>query len=506
MRVAVLLAFIVVVVGSGCGGGEDRPAATARVADDIDRQLSLEEAKNLPDLTPVVPEFRLRLDPGTNTIETTIEFDVPQAVPLHLLFRTEWEGYPGLEERIKEVEAFGPSGTLDVAPAPNALGPGHVKLEVEQPGHITVTYTSVLAPQGDSHFYHRVSQLAADGGHLIGNDFLPRVWLGPPRAGPQPARLWFTVMPGDWRVATVETRAGTGYDIDEILKAVFVVGPLRTHRINIGPRSLVSAIYGSWPVRDERVVEAVNKIAGSLHRIAGDGWAPGAYLLGAGRVPANVPGLSTGGQVIGRSGIVYVGGNGPAELEFQHWMYTTSHELMHWYIPTAFAFDSESPPAWFSEGFTDYMALKILLVGDLIGPDEFLERIGQRFARYRANPLYGDTSILQAQDDFWNEDAYRYIYDGGATAAFLLDLGFQDRGGSLERALRELQQQDPVTVEKITATLASVRENSWIHDWLDAGANPDWEARFSQYGLAFRDGRLTSLNDRTTDALSSIRP
>ena len=258
MRVAVLLAFIVVVVGSGCGGGEDRPAATARVADDIDRQLSLEEAKNLPDLTPVVPEFRLRLDPSTNTIETTIELDVPQAVPLHLLFRTEWEGYPGLEERIKEVEAFGPSGTLDVAPAPDALGPGHVTVEVEQPGHITVTYTSVLAPQGDSHFYHRVSQLAADGGHLIGNDFLPRVWLGPPRAGPQPARLRFTVMPGDWRVATVATRAGTGYDIDEILKAVFVVGPLRTHRINIGPRSLVSAIYGSWPVRDERVVRRVH--------------------------------------------------------------------------------------------------------------------------------------------------------------------------------------------------------------------------------------------------------
>jgi predicted metalloprotease with PDZ domain len=187
-------------------------------------------------------------------------------------------------------------------------------------------------------------------------------------------------------------------------------------------------------------------------------------------------------------------------------MYTTSHELMHWYIPTAFAFDAESPPSWFAEGFTDYMAMKILLVGDLIEPVEFLEAIGQRLASYRANPLYGNTSILRAQDDFWNEDAYRYIYDGGAAAAFLLDLGFQDRGGSLERALRELQKQDPVTIEKVTAALASVRENSWIHDWLDAGTNPDWEARFSQYGLAVRDGRLTSLNDWTTDALSSIRP
>jgi hypothetical protein len=71
--------------------------------------------------------------------------------------------------------------------------------------------------------------------------------------------------------------------------------------------------------------------------------------------------------------------------------------------------------------------------------------------------------------------------------------------------LREIQRQNPVTVEKVTAVLASVRENSWIHDWLEAGVNPDWEARFSQYGLALREGRLISLNNWTTDALSSIR-
>ena len=506
MRPAALLALIVVAVGFGCRGEQDRPAGSARPVENIDGQLSIEEAKGTPDLPPVVPEFRLRLDPVAHAVETTIELDVPQAVSLHLLFRTEWEGYPGLEDRIKQVEVFGPNGTLEVANAPDALGPGHLAIEVQQPGRIIVTYISVLAPLGGSLFYHRVSQLAEDGGHLIGNDFLPRVWLGVPRAGPQPAKLWFTGMPPDWRIATVESRSGTGFDIDEILKAVFVVGPLRTHRLNIGPRSLSSAIHGSWPVRDDRVVDAVNEIAGSLHRIAGEGWAAGEYLLGAGRVPASVPGSSTGGQVIGRSSIVYVGGSGPADLEFKHWMHTTSHELMHWYIPTAFAFDSESPPAWFSEGFTDYMALKILLVGDLIEPAEFLAAIGQRLARYRENPLYGSTSILEAQDDFWTEEAYRFIYDGGAAAAFLLDLGFQDRGGSLERALRGLQKQNPVTVGKVTTALAGVRENRWINDWLKAGANPDWEARFSQYGLAIKDGRLISLNDWTTDALSSIRP
>jgi len=505
-----LILLTAALVGLGCREPENRPAESAHPQDVSDPTLLFDELAEIPakpeDLPDLVPEFRLRLDPGANTIEARIELDAPQADSLHMLFRTEWEGYPGLEERLRKIEAWSSAGGLPVEEVMDGLGPGHRRIAIEQPGHVTIAYSLVLAPRGDSRFYHRVSQLAPDGGHLLGNDVLPRIWLGRPRAGAQPATLWFTGLPANWRVATVEPRAGTGYDVREILNAVFVVGPLRSRRLNIGQRSLAAAIYGRWPVRDDRVVDAVNRIAGSLHRIAGDGWSPGRYLLGAGRVPAGVPGLSTGGQVIGRSGIVYVGGTGPAEVEFQHWMYTTAHELMHWYIPTAFAFEVADPPAWFAEGFTDYMALKVLLVGNLIEPAEFLTAIGERLARYRASLLYGHTSVSQAQESFWEENSYRYIYDGGAVAAFLLDLGFQDRGGSLERALRELQRQRPVGVETVTATLAAVRENDWIHDWLDTGANPDYEARFSQYGLALTDGALISLNNWTTDALSSIKP
>jgi predicted metalloprotease with PDZ domain len=501
MRLAVLVAAAL--VSLGCGERENRAPGSAGSPEVLDGALSLDDSTEPARRPALVPEFRLRLDPGTHTVDARMELDVPEPSPLHLLFRTESEGYPGLEARLQRLEAWGPAGALPVEKVPEGLGPGHYLVEVGRPGRVTVAYKTALTPDGESRHYHRVSQLATDGGHLIGNDLLPRVWLGSPRAGPQPARLWFAGMPSNWRVVTVEPRAGTGYDVEEISSAVFVVGPLRTQRFNIGPRSLTAAIYGRWPVRDERVFNAVNRIAGSLHRIAAGGWVPGDYVLAAGRVPADVPGLSAGGQVIGRSGIVYVGGSGPAELEFRHWMYTTAHELMHWYIPTAFDFE-DAPPSWFAEGFTDYMALKILLVGGLIEWREFLDEIGARFARYRASPLHG-TSIAEAQEDFWDEHAYRYIYDGGAAAAFLLDLGFQDRGGSLERVLREVGSRDRLTTEDLTTALAAVRENGWIGDWLATGANPDWEARFAPYGLAWRNDTLTSLNDWASDALSSIR-
>ncbi len=462
------------------------------------RQTGAPSDASIPDPVPddrsaapasaaVIPEFRLRLDPARHTIDGTIELDVPRPETIHLLFRANWEGYPGLEARLRRLEASGPGGELSVAIGAGDLGTGHHLVEASRPERVTIRFTMVLAPAQESGFYHRASQLDSEGGHFIAGDLLPRVWLGRPRSGKVGARIWFTGMPSNWRVS------------------VFVVGRLRTQRFNIGPRSLTAAIHGRWPVSDDRVFEAVSRIAGNLHRIAGDGWSAGDHLLGAGRVPAEVPGLSTGGQVLGKSGIVYVGGNGPAEIEFRHWMRTTAHELMHWYIPIGFSFRQE-PPRWFAEGFTDYMALKSLLVGQLIAPQDFLDEIAERLARYQASTLYGSRSIVDAERDFWRSDVYRYIYDGGAAAAFLLDLAFQDRGRSLERALTQIRRSTPITDEVLIRELGAIRENEWIERWLADGTNPDWDARLQSYKLARRDGTLVSLDDWATNVLGSIRP
>ncbi len=152
------------------------------------------------------------------------------------------------------------------------------------------------------------------------------------------------------------------------------------------------------------------------------------------------------------------------------------------------------------------MGLKALLAGGLIEPQDFLDEIGTRLRRYRENPLYGQRSLPEAQADFWEDDAYRFIYDGGASAAFLLDLGLQDRGGSLERVLRELQRVAPLTTAEIQNALSGVPENEWVAEWLSAGVNPDWDARLGRYRLRWRDGMLESQDDWATDALASIRP
>ena len=497
-----VLALIVTQAAAGCST-PDRPDGDRSSLPDTSGQSRAQLETRRP--PAFVPEFNVRLDPGSHRLAASIEFAVAAPDTVHLLFRTEWEGYPDLVERLRKLEAFAPSGALPVIRDAGHLGRGHHIIGVPDAQRLTIAYELALTPASESRLYHRASQLGEDGGHLIGGDFLPRVWLGQPRNGAQPGRVWFSGLPPRWRVATVETRAGTAYAVADVLHAVFIVGALRSDRINLGPRSLTTEIYGRWPVADERVTEAVRSIAGNLHLIAGDGWAAGDYLLGAGRVPEEIPGLSTGGQVIGKSGIVYVGGNGPAELEFRHWLYTTAHELMHWYIPTGFALKGQ-PPSWFAEGFTDYMALKILLAGGLIEPQEFLDRIGERIARYRRSSLYGLKSVVEAQADFWKDDAYRYIYDGGAAAAFLLDLGFQDRGGSLEHALREIRRNQLVTADNLTSALAAVRENRWILEWLASGANPDWDLRLEQYRLSWRDDTLISLDGWVTNALSSIRP
>ncbi len=457
-----------------------------------------------------LPEFQLRLDPATQQVDVGLELDISRPDTVNLLHRVDWGGYPGLAERLVRLEAFGPNGSLTVLRDAGYLGNGHHVIPVEAPQRVTVRYVMALTPPDNSQLYHRASQVDSQGGHLLAGDLLPRVWVGPPRGGEQQARVWIGGLPSDWRVATVSPRSGTGYRVDDILQAVFVVGRLRTKRINLGSRGLTVAIHGRWPVADERVIDAVERIAGTLHRIADGGWRGGDHLFGAGRVPPTVPGQSTGGQVIGRSGIIYLAGGGPGDIMFEHWLRTTAHELMHWYIPTGFEIDQTSfdgtLPAWFSEGFTDYMALKTLLVSGLLRPEDFLAEIGERLARYQASPLYGATTITEAQTDFWREDAYRFIYDGGAAAAFLLDLGFQDRGGSLERSLKAIRHAAPVTRDVLVQGLASVRENEWVADWLARGTDPEWEDRLARYRLSWQHDTLVSSDDWVTDALSSIRP
>jgi predicted metalloprotease with PDZ domain len=497
-RVALALAFAL-----GCGQSDRDEEAADTAESVVEERVPAGEAPAIRRHRDVIPEYRLRIDPSTHTVDGRIELDVASPDTIHLLFRAEWGGYPGLESRLRRLEAFG-GGDLSVVRDAGYLGTGHHLVPVQQPERVTIAFTMVLDPPDGSLLYHRASQLDADGGHLIAGDVLPRVWLGPPQGGDVRAMLWFTGMPRAWRVTTVERREGTGYDVADVLTAVFVIGRLHTERLDLGPRSLTTAVYGRWPVDEERVVDAANRIAGNLHRIAGDGWASGDYILGAGRVPLAVPGLSTGGQVIARSGIVLVGGSGPPELEFERWMFTTAHELMHWYIPVGFSFQGD-PPRWFYEGFTDYMALKSLLVGGLIEPQGFLDEIAARLDRYRSSPLYGKSSA-EAEEDFWTDDAYRYVYDGGAVAGFLVDLGFQDRGGSLERAIREARRSRPLDQETLVATFASIRENEWFNDWVRSGANPDWDDRLGTYRLVRRNGSLESLDDWATNALSTIRP
>ena len=497
--------LILVALAVACGGSEPRGASPAVEELPADKPIERQESTTSSGSTDLVPEFRVRLDPGAHLIDASIELDVQRPESIHLLFRAEWDGYPGLESRLKELNAWGPSGALNVAMNAGELGVGHHVIAVESPERITIAYRMVLAPPNETLLYHRASQLAPDGGHLLGADVLPRVWIGRPVRGAQPALIWFNGLPSTWRVASIEGRSGTGYAIDEILSAVFIVGELRTQRTSVGRHTLTAALHGGWPVTDRRVFEATDEISGSLYRIAADGWAPGDYVLGAGRVPGGIRGLSTGGQVIGHSGIVYVGGSGPAELEFRHWMYTTAHELTHWYIPTGFRFDG-APPRWFAEGFTDYLALKILLAGNLIEPQAFLDEIAVRMKRYRESVHYGSRSIVDAEKDFWESDTYRYIYDGGASAAFLLDLGFQDRGRALEQAIKAARARPPVNAQVLTASLATIPENEWINDWLADGLNPDWDARLERYRLVWRNNTLVSLDDWATDALSTIRP
>lgn len=498
---AAVLAWVSLGLDPGSGARRAAPEPVPHPVIVPSPAIAPDAAAEGPDELPI---FRLHLNPEAHEARVRVELEAARPTTAHLLFPAEWGGYPGLLARINRIEAWGPGGSLEVRAALEGFSSGHRVVPIERSGSVTFGYDVVFGPPAESRLYHRVSQLAPSGGHLLGSDIFPRIWLGNPTSEPQPGVIQLRGLPPGWRVATVAERSGTGYRLDDVRNTLFVVGPLRTRTVRIGPRSLQIALLGEWSNPDDRLIDAVERIGGALHGMAGDAWGPGEYLYATGRVPPDVPGRSVGGQVVGPSAIVYLGGDPQPEVEFDRWISTTAHELMHWYIPQAFGFE-ENPPAWFSEGFTDYFALKAALAGDLIRGEEFLAEIGERMARYQASPLFGRASMADAQQDFWEDDAYRYIYDGGALAALLLDLGFQARGRSLEGALERARSDGRSSIEALTSALGGVPENGWLQDWLADARDPEWDRQLERYGLLWRDDRLESTDGWALEVLANVR-
>lgn len=119
-----------------------------------------------------------------------------------------------------------------------------------------------------------------------------------------------------------------------------------------------------------------------------------------------------------------------------------AHEYFHTWnggkISTA---DPEGTCYWFSEGFTEFYARRLLLRAGLTTPEEFAAGLNEMLSRWAASPVK-DAPNARIVDDFWkNADVGQLPYYRGELVAIAIDERLlADSGGkvSLDDIMREL--------------------------------------------------------------------
>lgn len=132
-------------------------------------------------------------------------------------------------------------------------------------------------------------------------------------------------------------------------------------------------------------------------------------------------------------------GKEPGGMSIQHLL---AHEYFHnWNGHVVSVAQPEQLAYWFSEGFTDYFARRIMFEAGMLDAKGYVDDLNEKLSRARENPLRNapNSKVLEA---FWTDhDASDLPYQRGDLAAVAIDDAIRAKSGgtrSLNDVMREL--------------------------------------------------------------------
>jgi len=164
------------------------------------------------------------------------------------------------------------------------------------------------------------------------------------------------------------------------------------------------------------------------------------------------PFLVTMSPTLGSPGRLSYGGTGRTDA-FALWVDTTTsladlrwllaHEYFHTWNPLALGnlAEDENEPAgyWFSEGFTDYYAWKLMLASGLFGPNDFADKWNDGLRAYATSSVRAEPNSRIVADFWKSQEVQKLPYQRGAILAATLDRQALERGSSLDDVMREMR-------------------------------------------------------------------
>lgn len=233
---------------------------------------------------------------------------------------------------------------------------------------------------------------------------------------------------------------------EELYASFFIGGDFRRYEFDYQGNLVYFVIRGDWKIFDD---EDIFKILKETITFQNDFWNdPRKGMYSVSLLPTFEPWtISSKANSIGGSGfpnsfISFASNNDGTTLKRMSWLY--NHELLHKWISRTIKNENEVEQYWFSEGFTDYYAYKLMLQNEKLNAKEFIAILNNEVII----PHYKDTinnipnSELTFQKYWSNYAVYENLpYRRGLLYAFLIDTQIKEQSQynkSLDHLMRDL--------------------------------------------------------------------
>ena len=282
---------------------------------------------------------------------------------------------------------------------------------------------------------------------------------------------------------------------EDLYGSFFVGGDYRRYSFTHDTDSIYFITRGNWKAfTDQDILNQLKQTISSQRKFWND---PRKGNYSVTLTPTYETWYSIGGSGFSNSFVSFASNNEEVTLAQMKWLY--NHELLHKWISRTIINENEVEQYWFSEGFTDYYAYKLMLKNDFLDVSEYIEILNNEVII----PHYQDSvnTIPNSEltfEKYWNNYA-KYMklpYRRGLLYAFHLDNQIKTQSNysqSLDNLMIDLFQ--------LSLNNESLRLNQevFIQNLLKYLNNPPVKSDFERYII---EGNLIDFQDELPDGLS----
>ena len=386
-----------------------------------------------------------------------------------LVLPSEWAGSTELWRHVTDLKIRGAS---------RAAGANGAPVIHHRPGAaIRVRYDLVSAwPDEPGFAYEKARPLIARDHFFVHGEGL---FAAPGGRQEKNARFRWGRIPKGWTVASdLDHLGGEKTSVANLINSVVIAGKgMAVVERRIGRAPLRVAVNGKWNFTPEQLADMVAKVVAAENDFWGEEATPFLVAMAPlGEVPA---GLSYTGT--GRADAFTIASTSAFELK-QATRFL-GHEYMHSWVPIALGNmpEDEASDYWFSEGFNDYLASKVLLRAGLWTLEQWAADKNETLLRYGTSSAK-TVAGAQVGARFWSDPAVQQVsYDRGHLLAAVLDAEIAEKSAGAQSLDTVLRAQKKAAVGSSTMAAELFRATLMEKTGIDAAP---WIERYARTGEA----------------------